>query len=47
MEPHARTRTVLAWSSWLVTFGCCAAGLVATLLLTRSLTLAVLVAGAA
>jgi hypothetical protein len=43
----ARSRTLLAWSSWLVTFGCCAAGLVATVLLTRPLTAAVLAAGAA
>jgi hypothetical protein len=47
VELHARTRTVLAWSLWLATFGCCAAGLVGTLLLTRPLTLAVLAAGAA
>jgi hypothetical protein len=42
---HARTRTTLAWSLWLATFGCCAAGLVVTL--TRPLTLAVLAENAA
>jgi hypothetical protein len=47
VELHSRTRTMLAWSLWLATFGCCAAGLVATLLVTRPLTLAVLVEGAA
>jgi hypothetical protein len=47
VELRARTRTTLAWSLWLATFGCCAAGLVGTLLLTRPLTLAVLAAGAA
>jgi hypothetical protein len=44
---HARTRTTLAWSLWLATFGCCAAGLAATLTLTRPLTLGVLAEGAA
>jgi hypothetical protein len=44
---HARTRTTLAWSLWLATFGCCAAGLAATLALTRPLTLGVLAEGAA
>jgi hypothetical protein len=39
---HARTRTTLAWSLWLATFGCCAAGLVVTLTLTRPLTVGVL-----
>jgi hypothetical protein len=38
---------VLAWSLWLATFGCCAAGLAVTLALTRPLTIAVLVGGAA
>jgi hypothetical protein len=47
VELHDRTRTMLAWSSWLATFGCCAAGLVATLALTRPLTLAALAEGAA
>jgi hypothetical protein len=43
----ARTRTTLAWSLWLATFGCCAAGLAVTLAVTRPLTLGVLVVGAA
>jgi hypothetical protein len=41
-----RTRTIVAWSLWLATFGCCAAGLVVALVVTRPLTLAVLVQGA-
>jgi hypothetical protein len=41
-----RTRTLLAWSLWLATFACCAAGLVVTLAVTRPLTLAVLAEGA-
>jgi hypothetical protein len=41
-----RTRTTAAWSLWLAAFGCCAAGLVATLAATRPLTFAVLVDGA-
>ena len=41
-----RTRAVLAWALWLVTFGCCAAGLGVTLAIYRPLTLAVLVEGA-
>jgi hypothetical protein len=45
MQP--RTRTMLAWSLWLATFGCCAAGLAVTLAVTRPLTVAVLVEGAA
>jgi hypothetical protein len=44
---HARTRTTLAWSLWLATFGCCAGGLVVTVALTRPLTLAILAEGAA
>jgi hypothetical protein len=44
---HARSRALLAWWLWLATFGCCAAGLLATLLLTRPLTLVVLADGAA
>jgi hypothetical protein len=44
---RARTRTLVAWSLWLATSGCCAAGLVVTLVLTRPLTLAVLAEGAA
>ena len=42
-----RTRTVLAWSLWLATFGCCAAGLAVTLAVVRPLTVAVLAQGAA
>jgi hypothetical protein len=38
---------VLAWALWLVTFGCCAAGLLITLAIYRPLTLAVLAEGAA
>ena len=41
-----RTTTVLAWSLWLVAFGCCAGGLVVTLAVTRPLTVAVLAQGA-
>jgi hypothetical protein len=41
-----RTRTVLAWALWLATMGCCAAGLVTALLLTRPLTVQVLLEGA-
>jgi hypothetical protein len=44
---RARTSRMLAWSLWLVTFGCCAGGLVVTVALTRPLTLAVLAEGAA
>jgi hypothetical protein len=44
---QARGRPRLAWSLWLATFGCCAAGLLATLALTRPLTLGVLAEGAA
>jgi hypothetical protein len=44
---HARTRTTLAWLLWLTTFGCCAAGLVVTLAVTRPLTFGVLAEGAA
>jgi hypothetical protein len=47
VKPHARTRTTLAWSLWLATFGCCAGGLVVTLALTRPLTLGILAQGAA
>jgi hypothetical protein len=42
-----RSKTVLAWSLWLVTFGCCAAGLVVELVGTRPLTAAGLADGAA
>ncbi len=41
-----RTRVVVAWALWLVTFGCCAAGLLVTLAIYRPLTLAVLAEGA-
>jgi hypothetical protein len=44
---QTRTRILVAWSLWLVTFACCAAGLVVTLVVTRPLTLAVLAEGAA
>jgi hypothetical protein len=44
MQP--RTRTLLAWTLWLATFGCCAAGLVVTLAVVRPLTVGVLVDGA-
>jgi hypothetical protein len=44
---HARTRSTLAWSLWLATLGCCAAGLLVTLALTRPLTVGVLARGAA
>jgi hypothetical protein len=44
MPLHARTRTTLAWLLWLTTFGCCAAGLLVTLAVTRPLTFGVLVA---
>jgi hypothetical protein len=42
-----RSKTVLAWSLWLVSFGCCAAGLVVELVGTRPLTAAGLAEGAA
>jgi hypothetical protein len=38
---------MLAWSLWLATFGCCAAGLAVTLAVVRPLTMAVLAEGAA
>jgi hypothetical protein len=41
-----RTREVLAWALWLVSFGCCAAGLLVTLAIVRPLTLALLAEGA-
>jgi hypothetical protein len=47
VKPPTRTRTILAWSLWLATFGCCAAGLLVTLALTRPLTFGVLAYGAA
>jgi hypothetical protein len=43
---QARTRILLAWSLWLATFGCCAAGLLVILAVTRPVTLAVLARGA-
>jgi hypothetical protein len=43
---RVRTTTALAWSLWLATFGCCAAGLLAALALTRPLTVKVLAEGA-
>jgi hypothetical protein len=44
---HTRTRTTLAWSLWLATFGCCAAGLAVTLAVVRPLTVGLLTQGAA
>jgi hypothetical protein len=41
-----RSRTLLAWSLWLATFGCLAGGLVVTLFLTRPLTVDLLLTGA-
>jgi hypothetical protein len=38
---------VLAWSLWLLTFGCCAAGLAVTVALARPLTVGLLAQGAA
>jgi hypothetical protein len=43
---HGRSRTLLAWSLWLGTFGGLAAGLAVTLVVTRPLTVDVLVDGA-
>jgi hypothetical protein len=43
---RSRTRAVLAWALWLVTFGCCAAGLLVTLAIVRPLTVSVLAEGA-
>jgi hypothetical protein len=42
-----RTRTMLAWSLWLASMGCCAGGLLAALLWVRPLTLGTLTGGAA
>jgi len=42
-----RTRTLLAWSLWLASMGCCAGGLLAALLWVRPLTLGTLTGGAA
>jgi hypothetical protein len=43
---RAGTRILVAWSLWLATFGCCAAGLLVTLAVTRPLTAGVLAEGA-
>jgi hypothetical protein len=43
----ARIKTLLAWSLWLATLGCCAGGLLAALLWIRPLTLGLLATGAA
>jgi hypothetical protein len=43
---RVRSRTLLAWSLWLATFGCLVGGLVVTLFVTRPLTSDVLVTGA-
>ena len=43
MELRSRTTAVLAWSMWLVAFGCCAAGLLVTLAIYRPLSVGVLV----
>jgi two-component system, NarL family, sensor kinase len=45
MRLHPRPRTMLAWALWLVTMGCCAAGLVVALLVARPLTAQVLLDG--
>jgi hypothetical protein len=42
-----RARTVLAWSLWAVTLGCCAAGLAVTVAVVRPLTVGLLAQGAA
>ena len=46
MTTPSRGRTILAWSLWVLTFGCCAAGLAVTLALVRPLTIGVLADGA-
>jgi hypothetical protein len=46
VELRSRTRAVLAWALWVITFGCCAAGLLVTLAIVRPLTLSVLGEGA-
>jgi hypothetical protein len=43
---RTRNTNVLAWSLWLATFACCAAGLLVTLAVTRPLTPSVLAVGA-
>ena len=47
LKLQPRTRTTLAWSLWLASFGWCAAGLVMALAVRRPLTAAVLAEGAA
>ena len=42
-----RPKTLLAWSLWLASMGCCAGGLLAALLWIRPLTLGLLAGGAA
>jgi hypothetical protein len=42
----ARTKTLLAWSLWLATLGCCAGGLLAAVLWIRPLTPGLLATGA-
>jgi hypothetical protein len=44
---RTRTKALLAWSLWLASLGCCAAGLLATLLWIRPLTLGLLAQSAA
>jgi hypothetical protein len=46
LELRSPTKAVLAWALWLVTFGCCAAGLLVTLAIVRPLTLGMLGEGA-
>jgi hypothetical protein len=46
VELRSRSTAVLAWALWLVTFGCCAAGLLVTQAFVRPLTFAVLAEGA-
>ena len=46
MELRSRTTAALACGLWLVTFGCCAAGLLVTLAIVRPLTVGVLGEGA-
>ncbi len=46
MRVAARTKTLLAWSLWLATLACCAAGLLAALLWIRPLTPGLLATGA-
>jgi hypothetical protein len=46
MGVRARSKTLLGWSLWLATLGCCAGGLVAALLWIRPLSLELLAEGA-